>query len=124
MTGDKGQSISLIKDEPSLQVWTPDGITRALTCAEGITASKAYELIDAQRELVLATLGQLRQQIAENNRFQQYQKTQCLLDQNGLELWMAEYRLENWNIQVDVENREPAQLREPEEARTVASAIA
>jgi len=74
VTGDKGHSISLIKDEPSLQVWTPDGITKALTSAEGLTAAKAYELIDAQRELVLATLGQLRQQIAENNRFQQYQK--------------------------------------------------
>lgn len=97
VTGDKGHSISLIKDEPSLQVWTPDGITKALTCAEGLTATKAYELVDAQRELVLATLGQLRQQIAENNRFQQYQKTQCLLDQNGLELWMAEYRLESWS---------------------------
>lgn len=97
VTGDKGHSISLIKDEPSLQVWTPDGITKALTSTEGLTATKAYELIDAQRELVLATLGQLRQQIAENNRFQQYQKTQCLLDQNGLELWMAEYCLENWN---------------------------
>lgn len=97
VTGVKGHSISLIKDEPSLQVWTPDGIIKALTSAEGLTAVKAYELIDAQRELVLATLGQLRQQIAENNRFQQYQKTYCLLDQNGLELWLAEYRLENWN---------------------------
>jgi len=96
VTGDKGHSISLIKDESSLQVWTPDGIIKALTSAEALTSPKAFELIDAQRELVLSTLGQLRQQIAENNRFQQYQKTHCLLDHNGLELWMAEYRLENW----------------------------
>lgn len=97
VTGDKGHSLSLVKDEPSLQVWAPDQIVHALTSTEGITATKAYELIDPQRELVLATLGQLSQQIAENNRIQQYQKTHCLLDQNGLELWQAEYRLENWN---------------------------
>ncbi|BDM64999.1 serine/threonine protein kinase [Shewanella sp. NFH-SH190041] len=97
VTGRKGEEIELEKDDGALSIYTPRQIIAALTGEWALTAPKAHQVTERQREMVLDTIGQVAVVESRNNRIQDFIKLKCLFLQNGLEIWQAEYNPGGWS---------------------------
>lgn len=97
VTGRKGKEIMLEKQDGSLSIYTPQQIVSALTKEWGLTAPRAHEVTEQQKEYVLDTIGQVAVVEKRNNRIHDFVKQKCLFLQKGLEVWQAEYNPGDWS---------------------------
>ncbi|WP_394130947.1 NERD domain-containing protein [Shewanella maritima] len=96
VTGRKGEEILLEKDHGKLSIYTPAQIIAALTKEWGLTAPKKHQVTNAQKEMVLDTIGQVALVEQRNQKIQDFIKLKCLFLQKGLEVWQSEYNPGGW----------------------------
>ncbi|MGZ9898001.1 nuclease-related domain-containing protein [Shewanella gaetbuli] len=96
VTGRKGEEILVEKDHGKLSIYTPSKIIAALTKEWGLTAPHKHQVTDAQKEMVLDTIGQVAIVEQRNNKIQDFIKLKCLFLQQGLEVWQSEYNPGGW----------------------------
>ncbi len=116
VTGRKGEEIELEKEQGSLSIYTPTQIVSALTTEWGLTAPHKHQVTDEQKEMVLATIGQVALVELRNNKIQDFVKLKCLFIQSGLEVWQAEYNPGDWTAPWLLKILMPTQFENSEES--------
>ncbi|SET47087.1 NERD domain-containing protein kinase family protein [Thalassotalea agarivorans] len=96
VTGREGDAIDLHKDAGDLSIYTPQNIVSALTQEWGSTADRKFNVSEQQKKVVLDTIGQVALMEKRAKKVQDFQKTLCLYQRNGIEIWQAEYNLGGW----------------------------
>lgn len=96
LTGRDGEGIELQKSSGALNIYTAHKMLQALTEEWGLTSKYNHAISEAQRQLVLDTIGQVALVEQRNQRIQDFEKKQCLYEGNGLEVWQADYHLSTW----------------------------
>ncbi|WP_372870648.1 NERD domain-containing protein kinase family protein [Shewanella sp.] len=116
VTGRKGEEIQLDKSGESLSIYTPTEIIAALTKEWGLTAPHKHPVTQAQKELVLDTIGQVALVESRNNKIQDFIKLKCLFLQKGLEVWQAEYNPGGWSAPWLLKILHPIEFEDASEA--------
>ncbi|MCG9696265.1 NERD domain-containing protein kinase family protein [Shewanella sp. Isolate11] len=116
VTGRKGEEIELEKQQGSLSIYTPAQIVSALTTEWGLTAPHKHQVTDEQKEMVLATIGQVALVEQRNNKIQDFIKLKCLFIQSGLEVWQSEYNPGDWTAPWLLKILVPTQFENSEES--------